>query len=177
MSTKILIKENTAAINEIIANERSAASNGRTILAMLDKLGLTLDTVSEWATIEQEFTKDYPKGTLLFNLQANGIETEYRDAEAFYLKNRHALRFTALTDAEIESIKESQRVYAAGSQIQAIELFNTIKDSLLKLKELGVPVNLNKTYLVSKVLIGDERLQDPLSIDPTTLYHDLINLK
>ena len=177
MSTKILIKENVAVSNEIIANERSAANNGKTLLSMLDKLGLTLDTVSDWGAIEQEFTKDYPKASLTFNLQANGIETAYRNAEAFYLKNRHALRFTAVTDGEIESIKESQRVYAAGSQIEAIELCNKIKDSLLKLKELGVPINLNKTYLVSKVLIGDERLQDPLVIDPKTLYQDLINLK
>lgn len=177
MSTKILIKENVAASNEIIANERSAANNGKTLLSMLDKLGLTLDTVSDWGAIEQEFTKDYPKASLTFNLQANGIETAYRNAEAFYLKNRHALRFEPLTDGEIESIKESQRVYAAGSQIEAIELFNKIKDSLLKLKELGVPMDLNKAYLINRVLIGDHRENPPLKIDPTALYHNLINLK
>ena len=177
MSTKIIIKENVAASNEIIANERSAANNGKTLLSMLDKLGLTLDTVSDWGAIEQEFTKDYPKASLTFNLQANGIETAYRNAEAFYLKNRHALRFTAVTDGEIESIKESQRVYAAGSQIEAIELFTTIKDSLLKLKDLGVVLDLNKTYIVSKVLIGDHRESPALKIDPTALYHTVINLK
>ena len=177
MSTKILIKENVAASNEIIANERSAANNGKTLLSMLDKLGLTLDTVSDWGAIEAQFTKDYPKAPLTFNLQANGIETQYRDAEAFYLKHRHALRFEPLTDEQIQAIKETQKVYAAGSQIEAIELFNTVKDSLLRLKDLGVSMDLNKAYLINRVLIGDHRENPPLKIDPTALYHNLINLK
>ena len=104
-TTKILIKENTGASNEIITNERTAASNGKTLLSMLDKLGLTVDSVNDWGAIEAQFTKDYPKAPLTFNLQANGIETQYRDAEAFYLKHRHALRFEPLTDEQIQAIK------------------------------------------------------------------------
>ena len=87
-SNRILLKENENSYNEIIANEKIAYSNGKTLLSMLDKLGLTVSKVDSWQLIEQEFTKDYPKASLTFNLQANGIETEFRDAEAFYLKHR-----------------------------------------------------------------------------------------
>lgn len=177
-SNRILLKENEASSNEMIQNSKKAYSNGKTLLSMLDKLGLTVESVNDWAAIEQEFKKDYPKAPLTWNLQANGIETEYREAEDFYLKHRHALRFEPLTDAMIEEIKESQRVYAdKPKQIEAIQLFDTIKDSLLRLKELGVPMDLNKTYLINRVLIGDHRENPPLKIDSTALYHNLINLK
>ena len=49
--------------------------------------------------------------------------------------------------------------------------------SLLRLKELGVPMDLNKAYLINRVLIGDHRENPPLKIDPTALYHNLINIK
>lgn len=177
-SNKILLHENANAYNEIIANAKNAYINGKTLLSMLDKLGLTVESVNDWAAIEQEFTKDYPKAPLTFNLQANGIETEYREAEAFYLKHRQRLSFEPITDEQIESIKESQRVYTTNEkQIEAVNLFNTIKDNLLKLKDLGVVLDLNKTYIVSKVLIGDHRESPALKIDPTALYHTVINLK
>jgi hypothetical protein len=177
-TNRILLNENTAASNEIIANEMAAANNGKTLLSMLDKLGLTVESVNDWAAIEQEFKKDYPKAPLTFNLQANGIENEYREAEAFYTKHRHALRFEPFTDEQIEAIKENQRVYAdQPNQIEAFELFNTVKDSLLRLQEIGVKIDLNKTYLVNRVLIGDERQKPALKIDPKAMYHTLVNLK
>jgi hypothetical protein len=175
---KILLHENTNAYNELIANAKNAYSNGITLLSMLAKIGLTVESVNDWEAIEQEFTKDYPKAPLTFNLQANGIETEFRDAEAFYLKHRLQMSFEPLTDAMIEQTKESQRVYATTeSQIRAIELFNTIKDSLLELKDLGVVLDLNKTYLINRVLIGDDRLSPALTVEPKALYHTVINLK
>lgn len=51
-TTKILLKENEIIANEIIANARIAYSNGRTILSMLDKIGLKVDTVTDWSEIE-----------------------------------------------------------------------------------------------------------------------------
>lgn len=174
---KILITENTAASNEIIANEKAAANNGKTLLSMLDKLGLTVDSVNGWATIEQEFRKDYPKADLNFNLRANGLETEYRDAEAFYLKNRHTLRFTAVTDGEIESIKESQRVYATGNQIKVHALINEITDKLNNLQSLGVDINQDKVYLLNRVFEGDPRATPKIKVNSTNLTSLLINLK
>lgn len=177
-SKRILLKENEASSNEIIANAKNAYSNGITLLSMLDKLGLTLSKVENWEAIESSLMTDYPKATIQFNIDANGITEQYREAEAFYLKHRQRLSFEPITDEQIESIKESQRVYATTeSQIKTIELFNTVKDSLLKLKDLGVVLDLNKTYIVSKVLIGDHRESPALKIDPTALYHTVINLK
>ncbi len=178
MNTRILLNENIAASNEIIANAKNAYSNGQTLISMLDKLGLTVESVNDWAAIEQEFIKDYPKSPLTFNLQANGIEAPYREAEAFYTKHRHALRFEPFTDEQIEAIKENQRVYAdQPNQIEAFELFNTVKDSLLRLQEIGVKIDFNKTYLINRVLIGDDRQKPALKIDPAAMYHTLINLK
>lgn len=175
---KIILKENESVSNEIINNAKTAISNGKKLISMLDRLGLTVvDEVSDWQAISDKFTKDYPKATLTFNLKANGIEGPYREAEAFYLKHRHALRFETLTEAEIEAIKEEHRVYAAGSQIEAIELFNTVKDSLLRLQEMGVKLDLNHIYDISKVFRYDPRQKPAVTIEPTALYHNLINLK
>ena len=177
-TTKILLLENENSYNEIISNSKTAFSNGQVLISKLDKLGLTVESVNDWEAIELEFIKDFPKAPLTFNLQANGIETEFRDAEAFYVKHRHALRFEPITDEQIEEIRESQRIYTTNeNQVRAIELFNTIKDSLLKLKDLGVVLDLNKTYLINRVLIGDDRESPALKVDPTALYHTVINLK
>ena len=177
-SKRILLKENANSYNEIIANKKQDFANGQMLIKMLAKIGLAVENVNDWGAIEQHFMTEFPKANLTFNLQANSIESEYREAEAFHLKHRQRLSFEPITDEQIESIKESQRVYATTeSQIKAIELFNTVKDSLLKLKDLGVVLDLNKTYIVSKVLIGDHRESPALKVDPTALYHTVINLK
>nr|WP_309760376.1 hypothetical protein [Flavobacterium sp.] len=177
-TTKILLLENENSYNEIISNSKTAYSNGQTLLSKLAKLGLTLSKVENWEAIELEFKKDYPKATIQFNIDANGITEQYREAEAFYVKHRHALRFEPLTQIEIEQIRESQRIYTTNeNQVRAIELFNTIKDSLLELKNMGVPMDLNKTYLINRVLIGDDRLSLALKVDPSALYNTVINLK
>lgn len=177
-SNKILLHENTNAYNELISNAKNAYSNGINLISKLDKLGLTVSKVENWEAIELEFKKDYPKATIQFNIDANGITEQYREAEAFYLKHRLQMSFEPLTDAEIESIKESKRVYTTNvKQIEVIELFDTIKESLLRLKDLGIDINVNKTYLVNRVLIGDDRQKPFLTIDPKALYQTVINLK
>lgn len=177
-SKRILLKENEASSNEMIQNSKKAYSNGKTLLSMLDKLGLKVESVNDWQSIEQHFMTPFPKAPLTFNLQAEGIETEFRETEAYYLKHRLQMSFEPVTESQILDIKESQRVYTTNEkQIEAIELFTTIKDSLLKLKDLGVVLDLNKTYIVSKVLIGDHRESPALKVDPTALYHTVINLK
>lgn len=177
-TTKILLKENEIFYNARIADEQKAYSNGRTILSMLDKLGLKVESLTDWAAIEQELIKDFPKAPLTFNLQANGIETEYREAEAFYLKHRYNLRFKQLTDEEIEGIKEANRVYATTEkQLEVVGIFERIVNDLNRLKELGAKIDENKTYLVSRVLHG-YILQKPfIKVDKEHLYHTVINLK
>ena len=177
-SKRILLKENANSYNEIIANKKQDFANGQILIKMLAKIGLTVENVNDWGAIEQHFMTPFPKAPLTFNLQAEGIETEFRETEAYYLKHRLQMSFEPVTESQISDIKESQRVYTTNEkQIEAIELFTTIKDSLLKLKDLGVVLDLNKTYIVSKVLIGDHRESPALKIDPTALYHTVINLK
>lgn len=175
---KILIKENQVISNEAISIEKQNYSNGKTLLQMLDKLGLTLTSVNDWGAIEREFTKDYPKASLTFNLQANGIESDYRAAEAFYVKNQHRLRFEPLTDEQAEAIREKHRVYASTEkQIEAHGLLSEITDKLNRLIELGVNVDVNKTYLVNRVFEGDPRQKPAIQMNQRSLSELLINLK
>lgn len=178
MKTRILLSENANSYNELIAAKKQDFANGQKLISMLDKIGLKVDIVSDWQIIEQEVKKDYPKAPLTFNLQANGLETEYREAEAFYMKNKHRMSFEPLTDEKIESIKEQQRKYTSNEkQNEAIELFKTVTESLLRLKDLGVSINPDKTYLVSRVIVGDQREKPSIKIDPKALYETVINLK
>lgn len=178
MSTKILIKENAAASNERIANAKKAYSNGRTILSMLEKLGLKMDSVNEWQPIEDYFRTDYPKAPLKFNLEANGIETEYREVEAFYLKYRHALRFEPVTDQEIEDIKEKSRIYTTNDkQIEAYELFHRIAADLTCLKALKVHIEVGKIHTVTRVLAGHWSDNPPIQINQRELADTLMDLK
>lgn len=136
---KILLKENEVAYNQLLSYEISKYDNGKTLLAMLAKIGLNLSSVENWESIEQEFKKDYPKANLTFNLQANGIEQEYKEAEAYYLKHRQAMTFEPLTEDQQEAIREQYRLYATTpQQIEAHGLINSIVDNFNRLYELGV---------------------------------------
>ena len=176
---KILLKENEIISDEIIQNARIAYSNRQVLISKLNNLGLTVNSVTDWTEqVENHFKQGFSNAPIKFNIDALGITDQYLEVEAFYLKNQYQMRFVPVTDEQIEEIKESQRVYATTeSQIEAIELFNTIKDNLLKLKDLGVVLDLNKTYLISRVLIGDDRLSPALTVEPTALCQTVLNLK
>lgn len=178
MSKRILLLENEVISNEIIANGKQNYQNGRTLITMLDKLGLTVSKVENWQQIEQHFMTDYPKASLLFNLQANNIESEYKEAEAFYLKHRLSIIFEQITESEIENIKEKQRLYAdRPNQIEAIELLNTVNKNLTRLIELGVRIDVNAVHLVSPILAGDMRTKPPLKINQRYLVGAIRDLK
>lgn len=178
MSKRILLLENEAISNEIIANAKKAYSNGINLISKLDKLGLTVSKVENWQQIEQYFMTDYPKASLLFNLQANNIEGEYKEAEAFYLKHRLSITFEQITESEIENIKEKQRLYAdRPNQLEAIKLLNTVNESLSRLIELGIRINVNSVHLVSPILEGDMRTKPPLKINQRYLVGAIRDLK
>lgn len=175
---KILLNEMAVVANELIEREQLKYSNGQTILSKLKSLGLSVSKVDDWQAIEQEFTKDYPKASLSFNLQANGIEDQYREAEAFYLKNRYVMTFEAVSSGQIEDIKENCRVYAdQPNQIEAHGLIHSVVDSLNKLDALGVKFDFNVLYQVSRLFYGDSRATPQLKVDQKTLVNTLVNLK
>jgi len=175
-NNKILLSENSEVYNDLIAYENLKSQNGTTLLTMLDKMGLTFERVEDWNDVIEAVTKDYPKANLHFNLNANGIYEQYQEAEAFFLQNRSVMSFTILSDNEIEAIKESSRIYAdTPAQIEAHGLFQNVVDSLTRLKEMGVRIEADELYQVSRVFAGGDR-HTPLQIDKKNLATTLMKL-
>lgn len=178
MENRILLKENEATYNELIQLENLKFNNGKTLISMLAGIGLTVDKIDDWQAIEQEFTKDYPKATLLFNLQANGIEAQYKEAETFYLKNRYVMRFEQITNDQAESLKEQYRVYAdQPNQLEAYDLIHKTVQNLNRLDQLGVKFDFGIIYEVSRLFHGDQRETPALSVNQKVLVSTLTNLK
>lgn len=178
MTTRILLSEMPAVANELIQLEQLKSANGKKVLKMLSSIGLDVSKIDNWQAIEQEFTKDYPKATLTFNLQANGIEAEYSEAEAFYLKNRNAMSFDEVTPEHIEDIRENCRVYAdSPEQIKAHGLITTVVENLNLLDQLGVKFDFATIYEVSRLFEGDVRATPKLKVNQKTLASTLVNLK
>jgi hypothetical protein len=122
--------------------------------------------------------KDYPKANLSFNLSANGLEPQYREAEAYYLKNRNVMTFREVTPEQIEDIRENCRVYAdQPNQIEAHGLINTVVESLNRLDQLGGKFDFATIYEVSRLLEGDTRATPKLKVNQKTLISTLVNLK
>jgi TRAP-type uncharacterized transport system substrate-binding protein len=143
MKKRILLKENENLSNSIIELKKTQSNNGTQILSMLNELGLSIKSFNSWSEeVEQEFRKEYPKASLDFCLDANGIKEQYKEAEAFYLKNQNNLSFEQLTNEEIEEVKEKYRAYATTEkQIEAYNLANSVVKDLNRLEDLGIRVN------------------------------------
>jgi hypothetical protein len=122
---------------------------------MLSQLGYEAESIESWAEVEQHFMQDYPKATLTFNLQANGVdETAYLEAKAFH----HAgdLSFTALTDPEKETIAETHRVYAeTADQIEVFNLIQTTIANFNRLEQLNVKMAFSELYSTSRIFSYD----------------------
>jgi hypothetical protein len=177
-SQKILLSENDVLANAALTNEQHKINNAKALLAMLQKLGLTVDSVSDWGEIEPHFRKDYPKATLQFNIEANGIEEPYRAAEAFFQKNWQSLRFEPMTEQEIEDIKEQHRIYAeTPGQIEAYNLIHSIKDNFNRLHSFGVKMDLNSLYDVIACFGSSLNSNNPLQISERHLIRIIGDLK
>ena len=164
MTKRILLKENESRANVEIKEYSDAYEKGKRLLAMLKNLGYEVQRVDNWETVEQHFTKDYPKATLSFNLNANGIEAEYLAAKDFH--HRGGLSFEALTVDKQEAIREKNRIYAeTDKQIEAYNLMHRITDDLNKLESLGVKMVYSQSYLIDKVFSYDWRRPDLLKTE------------
>lgn len=178
MNNKILLKENEVIYNEVIYNEKQQFENGKTLLRLLAKIGIVKTELTNWSEIESLVSVDYPKATIQFNIDANGITEQYREAEAFYLKHYQRLSFEPITPEQIEAIKEKHRIYATTEeQLEAYALINTVVDSLNRLIDLGIDINVNKTYLVNRSIDGDLREKPPLKVNQSHLTETLMYLK
>lgn len=178
MNNRILLKENIESYKELILEENRQFENGKILLGLLAKCGIIKTEVTNWSEIESFVSSDYPKATIQFNIDANGITEQYRKAEAFYLKNRARLSFKSITDEEIEILKERYRVYTTTEkQLEAHALIHNVIDSLNRLIELGIDINANKLYLTNRVFDGDLREKPPLKVNQNHLTGTLMYLK
>ena len=178
MNNKILLKENEVIYNEVIYNEKQQFENGKTLLRLLAKIGIVKTELTNWSEIESLVSVDYPKAPIQFNIDANGITEQYREAEAFYLKHYQRLSFEPITPEQIEAIKEKHRIYATTEkQLEAYALINTVVHSLNRLIELGMDINQDKIYMLNTAFEGDWRANPRLKVNQSQLTETLMYLK
>ena len=179
---KILLSQDDILIEAAFEHEKAKMQTLSKLPALLKPFGLEAGEAKQlsWIALESKI-KDtflFPNATEEHNLNCLGLAKEFHDLKEYYRLNTWCFDAKILTQEDKDAIIEKYRIYTSNeNQNEAIKLFNTVKDSLLKLKDLGVVLDLNKTYIVSKVLIGDHRESPALKIDSTALYHNLINLK
>ena len=178
MNKRILLKENEVTYNEVIYNEQQQFENGKTLLRLLAKIGIVKTELTNWSEIESLVKVHFPLGTIQFNIDAQGITTEYREAEAFYLKHYQRLSFEPIKPEKIEAIKEKHRIYATSEkQIEVHGLVNTVVDSLNRLIELGMDINQDKIYMLNTAFEGDWRANPRLKVNQSQLTGVLTYLK
>lgn len=178
MKKRILLKENEVNYNDVIYNEKQQFENGKTLLRLLAKIGIEKTEVTNWSEIESLVKVPFPLANIQFNIDSQGITTGYRSAEEFYLKHYQRLSFEPITAEQIEAIKEKHRIYATTEkQLEAHALINTVVDSLNRLIELGIDINVNKAYIVNRAFDGDLREKPPLKVNQSHLTETLIYLK
>ncbi|MBZ4044505.1 hypothetical protein [Flavobacterium hibisci] len=178
MKNRILLDENKEAANELITYHQLKVSNGHKLISMLDRIGLTLTHVSDWyLEVEQHLSKQFPNASVTFNVEAAGLKSEYEEAEAFYLKNRYNMSFEPFTEDQAENIREQARLYAEGAgQIEAHKHFTSVVESLTRLKELGIRIDIDEAYRLSPVFAGGNRFES-LRLVPKELNAVLMKLK
>ncbi|TDE02726.1 hypothetical protein [Flavobacterium sandaracinum] len=154
---KILLAENQVVTNELITFQINRHQNGKTLLSKLAKIGYVASSIESWESIETHFKQPFPQANLTFNLQTEGIEKEYRDAEAFYLKNRYHLRFDPVTELEQETIREQNRLYTSNDiQIEAYALILQTVENFNRLGKLGMRINWGATHTINSVFVSDK---------------------
>ena len=176
---KILLSQNDFLINEAIKHEAEKLQTLNRLPAFLKPFGLDAGEVKElsWNEIDN-LIKDtflFPKATEEHNLNCMGLAKEFHDLKEYYLLNTWCLNARVLTQEDKDAIVEQYRTYTSNEkQNEAIHLFNTVKDSLLRLKELGIDIDLSKAYLLSRVFAHE--VGTPLKIDVNQLQNKVINL-
>ena len=179
---KILLSQNDFLINEAIKHEAEKLQTLNKLPALLKPFALDAGEAKKlsWNEIDN-LIKDtflFPNATEEHNLNCMGLAKEFHDLKEYYRLNTWCFDAKILTQEDKDAIVEKYRIYTSNeNQNEAIKLFNMIKDSLLRLKELGITIDMDKTYLVSRVLIGSYGGNPPLKVEPKALYDNVIKLK
>ena len=179
---KILLSQNDFLINEAIKHEAEKLQTLNRLPAFLKPFGLDAGEVKKlsWNDIDN-LIKDtflFPKATEEHNLNCMGLTKSYADLKEFHRLNNWAFDAKVLTQEDKDAIIEKYRIYTSNeNQNEAVEIFERIVKDLNRLKELNVPIDIDKTYLVSRVLIGSYGGNPPLKVEPKALYDNVIKLK
>ena len=179
---KILLSQNDFLINEAIKHEAEKLQTLNRLPAFLKPFGLDAGEVKKlsWNDIDN-LIKDtflFPKATEEHNLNCMGLTKSYADLKEFHRLNNWAFDAKILAQEDKDAIIEKYRIYTSNeNQNEAVEIFERIVKDLNRLKELNVPIDIDKTYLVSRVLIGSYGGNPPLKVEPKALYDNVIKLK
>ena len=179
---KILLSQNDFLINEAIKHEAEKLQTLNRLPAFLKPFGLDAGEVKKlsWNAIDN-LIKDtflFPKATEEHNLNCLGLAKEFHDLKEFHRLNNWAFDAKILAQEDKDAIIEKYRIYTSNeNQNEAVEIFERIVKDLNRLKELNVPIDIDKTYLVSRVLIGSYGGNPPLKVEPKALYDNVIKLK
>ena len=179
---KILLSQNDFLINEAIKHEAEKLQTLNRLPAFLKPFGLDAGEVKKlsWNDIDN-LIKDtflFPNATEEHNLNCMGLTKSYADLKEFHRLNNWAFDAKVLTQEDKDAIIEKYRIYTSNeNQNEAVEIFERIVKDLNRLKELNVPIDIDKTYLVSRVLIGSYGGNPPLKVEPKALYDNVIKLK
>ena len=179
---KILLSQNDFLINEAIKHEAEKLQTLNRLPAFLKPFGLDAGEVKKlsWNDIDN-LIKDtflFPNATEEHNLNCMGLTKSYADLKEFHRLNNWAFDAKILAQEDKDAIIEKYRIYTSNeNQNEAVEIFERIVKDLNRLKELNVPIDIDKTYLVSRVLIGSYGGNPPLKVEPKALYDNVIKLK
>lgn len=176
MKNRILLQENENLSSSVINQKQESYKAGLFVLNGLKKLGLELQSITDFETdVVPYFKTDFPKSTLAFNLQSRGVEKEYNALFDYYNANKNGILFVEPTPVEIQSIKESYRVYASNKQEEAHALVHSVVSDLNKLKnEFNIPVNTMQSLSFCPVIASNA---DGLEVYASTLLPYLLRLE
>ena len=175
---KILLDDRTEMGNNVIAELSQSYENGKKMLLLMQAIGIDKSEINDWSEIENLCKENFPKATLQFNIEANGIEKKYREAEEFFRKHKGALTYEPMSEEEKEKIREEIRIYATTKkQLEARALILQTIDNFNRLQELGARLDYESSYLLHKVFSYDGRTTPKMKPSKSHLINLITELK
>lgn len=179
---KILLTQNDILIEAAFEHEKAKMQTLSKLPALLKPFGLEAGEAKQlsWIALESKI-KDtflFPNATEEHNLNCLGLAKEFHDLKEYYRLSSWCFDAKILTQEDKDAIIEKYRIYTSNdTQNTILSLVDTVVNSLNKLKELGVIINADQLYNVSRIFEGDNRLTPAVRTNQKYLSDTVINLK
>ena len=174
---KILLDDRTEMGNNVIAELSQSYENGKKMLLLLQAIGIDKSEINDWQEIENLCKENFPKATLQFNIEANGIEKQYKEAESFYLKHKGALTYEPMSEEEKEINREELRIYAeTPQQIEAYGIIMQTIENFNRLAKLGININFSNSHILNPVFERGSDITPQMQVNKRHLVSVLRNL-